>query len=263
MPYNPAGLFSLVASYFAQPGSTIRTEQHNPVFEDVASALSNVLVRDGRAPMTGPLNMNGNAITGVAPGRSSNEVATVSQGVPIGAVMDFAGVVAPFGWMFCYGQAVSRITYATLFSIIGTTYGPGDGSTTFNLPDLRDVAVVGRGNMGGIPRGLLSKFSSTVLGSVFGSQEQSLSIIHLPDAKLNVDIPAGQGRHSHPIDGSKIVSARVLSYGNDVGYGPTTISEATLPAMSGTANLDGGNQAHPNVQPTIIMNKIIRVSYDG
>jgi len=79
MPFNPGGVFSLVASYFAQAGTTIRTEQHNPVFEDVAAALSQVLIRDGRAPMTGALNMNGFAISNIAPGSGPNGVATVNR----------------------------------------------------------------------------------------------------------------------------------------------------------------------------------------
>ncbi|WP_316235072.1 MULTISPECIES: phage tail protein [unclassified Bradyrhizobium] len=58
--------------------------------------------------------------------------------VPIGALIDFAGTTAPAGFMACNGQAVSRTTYAELYAAIGTTWGAGDGSTTFNLPDLRD-----------------------------------------------------------------------------------------------------------------------------
>jgi hypothetical protein len=54
--------------------------------------------------------------------------------VPPGAVMDFATATAPAGWLECDGAAVSRTTYAALFSAISTTWGAGDGSTTFNLP---------------------------------------------------------------------------------------------------------------------------------
>ena len=64
---------------------------------------------------------------------------------PIGSVSMYAGASAPSGWMLCNGQAVSRTTYSALYSIIGTTYGSGDGSTTFNLPDLRDRVAVGAG----------------------------------------------------------------------------------------------------------------------
>jgi microcystin-dependent protein len=65
--------------------------------------------------------------------------------VPAGAVMPFAMNLAPSGWLAANGAAVSRTTYATLFNAIGTTYGTGNGSTTFNLPDLQGYFVRGAG----------------------------------------------------------------------------------------------------------------------
>lgn len=62
---------------------------------------------------------------------------------PIGGVIPFAGQNAPTGYLMCYGQEVSRTEYSDLFNIIGTTYGEGDGSTTFNVPDLRDKFTQG------------------------------------------------------------------------------------------------------------------------
>lgn len=63
-------------------------------------------------------------------------------GMP-GVVLPFAGSAAPAGWLLCHGQAVSRTTYAHLLTVIGTAYGVGDGSTTFNVPDLRGEFVRG------------------------------------------------------------------------------------------------------------------------
>ena len=71
-------------------------------------------------------------------------------GIPSGAVLPFAGTAAPAGWLLCYGQAVSRTTYAALFNALGTAYGAGDGSTTFNLPDLRGRVPGGKDDMGGV-----------------------------------------------------------------------------------------------------------------
>ena len=68
--------------------------------------------------------------------------------VPVGCVQAFAGSSTPSGWLFCDGSAVSRITYAELYSVIGDTYGAGDGSTTFNLPDLVDKFVQGNATAG-------------------------------------------------------------------------------------------------------------------
>lgn len=62
---------------------------------------------------------------------------------PAGIIQQYAGSTAPTGWLMCQGQAVSRATYAALFAVIGTAYGDGDGSTTFNLPDMRDRVPVG------------------------------------------------------------------------------------------------------------------------
>lgn len=69
--------------------------------------------------------------------------------VPTGVVVPFVGSGAPTGWLLAQGQNVSRTTYATLFGVIGTTYGAGDGSTTFGLPDLRSRLPLGEGPGGG------------------------------------------------------------------------------------------------------------------
>lgn len=70
----------------------------------------------------------------------------VSGGIPAGAVMPFAMNSAPSGWLAADGTAVSRTDYATLFAAIGTTHGAGNGTTTFNLPDLRGIFVRGSGS---------------------------------------------------------------------------------------------------------------------
>lgn len=70
--------------------------------------------------------------------------------MPAGAISYFATVNAPAGWLKSDGSAVSRTTYATLFAAIGTTFGAGNGSTTFNVPDLRDRMLVGSGNLYGL-----------------------------------------------------------------------------------------------------------------
>lgn len=68
--------------------------------------------------------------------------------LPIGVVQAFAGTTIPAGWLLCDGSAVSRTTYANLFAVIGTTYGSGDGSTTFNVPNLVDKFVEGSATSG-------------------------------------------------------------------------------------------------------------------
>jgi microcystin-dependent protein len=66
-----------------------------------------------------------------------------------GTIKEFAGATAPSGWLVCDGSAVSRTTFANLFSVIGTVYGVGDGSTTFNLPDFQGRSPKGVGTSSG------------------------------------------------------------------------------------------------------------------
>lgn len=87
----------------------------------------------------------------------------ISGGIPAGAVMPFAMNSAPSGWLAANGTAVSRSTYAALFSAIGTTHGVGDGSTTFNLPDLRGIFVRGSGEQ---------TISGTSYSGTFASKQQ-------------------------------------------------------------------------------------------
>ena len=66
------------------------------------------------------------------------------EGIPSGTIIPWSDASIPTGFLECTGQAVSRSTYATLFGIIGTTYGSGDGSTTFNVPDLQDNVAISK-----------------------------------------------------------------------------------------------------------------------
>lgn len=68
----------------------------------------------------------------------------VSTSPPVGTIFSYAGDVVPDGWVICNGATISRNDYSELFNIIGTTYGNGDGSTTFNLPNLKGKVMVAR-----------------------------------------------------------------------------------------------------------------------
>lgn len=95
--------------------------------------------------------------------------------VPAGlGPLPYAGATAPAGWLFCYGQQVSRTTYAALFAAIGTAFGVGDGATTFNLPDMRGRVPLGRDDLGGAAASRVtaggSGVASTTLGGTGGNQ---------------------------------------------------------------------------------------------
>lgn len=92
----------------------------------------------------------------------------------VGDIKARAATSIPAGWLLCGGQAVSRTTYAALFAAIGTLYGSGDGTTTFNVPDYRGRSLFGRDDMGGTPANRLttgvSGLSGVTLGATGGSQ---------------------------------------------------------------------------------------------
>lgn len=173
--------------------------------------------------------------------------------VPTGSVIPFAGATAPTGWLLSFGQNVSRSTYAALFAVIGTTYGVGDGSTTFGLPDLRGRVIAGQDDMGGTSANRLTGLSGGVDGDILGGTG---------------------GLETHTLTESQIPAHRHLSgitqsgSSNAMAYGSTAISPSTSGSMSedgdngtitsNTSNTGGGT-AHNNVQPTIILNYIIKI----
>lgn len=150
----------------------------------------------------------------------------------VGTVVDYAGTSAPSGWLLCYGQAVSRSTYSALFGVIAETYGAGDASTTFNLPDLRGRVVAGKDDMGGSSANrLTSPINGDTLGASGGAESHTLD---------TTEIPA----HTHSTVSQANGSA---SAGGDV----------PSPSGSTTTGSTGGGAAHNNMQPTFILNKII------
>ena len=90
-------------------------------------------------------------INGIAFDGTANITIPVTAPVPAGVIIPFAGTYVPTGYLLCNGAAVSRTNYANLFAAIGTLYGAGNGSTTFNLPDARDRVLQGasRGHSAG------------------------------------------------------------------------------------------------------------------
>lgn len=90
-----------------------------------------------------------------------------------GTVLPFAGSKAPNDeWLLCDGSAVSRVGYATLFKVIGETYGSGDGSTTFNLPDLRGRVAIGSGQAAGL--------TERIIGQAIGAETHTLTVDEMP-----------------------------------------------------------------------------------
>ena len=100
--------------------------------------------------------------------------------MPPGAIAPYSGSTAPTGWLLCDGSAVSRTSYADLFSAIFTTYGSGDGSTTFNVPDLRGRFPLGKDNMGGTSANRVAAAQADVLGGSGGEEMHTLTVPEIP-----------------------------------------------------------------------------------
>jgi microcystin-dependent protein len=113
--------------------------------EDAINSLDNSNISAGAAIAVAKLaaGSNGDILTTTA-GVPTWAPAS-SSSIPSGVITQYGGSAAPTGWLLCDGTAVSRTTYASLFTALGTVYGVGDGSTTFNLPDLRGRVAVGKG----------------------------------------------------------------------------------------------------------------------
>ena len=155
--------------------------------------------------------------------------------VPIGAVSPYAGSSAPSGWLLCYGQNVSRTTYSALFSAISTTFGSGDGSTTFTLPDLRGRVAAGKDNMGGSSASrLVNMVSGGTLGASGGAERHQLSTGEMPAHTHSIATYSTGGGGGQVIQGG-------WAYNN---FGTWTSSST------------GGDGYHTNTQPTIVLNYI-------
>jgi microcystin-dependent protein len=130
--------------------TTLQTARTIAISGDVTGTATSF---NGSANISIPVTIDNLSVTTakIADG-AVNQAKASNMLVPSGAVMAFAMNSAPTGWLAANGAAVSRTTYSNLFSTIGTTYGAGDGSTTFNLPNLSGIFVRGSGSqtIGGV-----------------------------------------------------------------------------------------------------------------
>ena len=161
---------------------------------------------------------------------------TGGSSIPSGAVMDFAGSTAPAGWLLCAGQAVSRTTFNALFVAIGTTYGAGDGSTTFNLPDLRGRTTAGVDNMNGSAANRVTSGGSGIAGTTLGAAGGAETVT-LTTAQL--------ASHTH--------TGGVAS-GNQWSSASNPCNNDT----SGNTGSAGSGNPHNNMPPAMMLNKIIK-----
>lgn len=171
-----------------------------------------------------------------------------------GVVFPFAGSVAPDGWLLCDGSAINRVTYSRLFAMIGTTYGVGDGSTTFNLPDIRGRIAIGKDDMGGFAANRITVGGSGIAGNILGATGGTETHV-LTNSQMPIHNHGGAtGGHTHDV-GTGSVGGN-----NAVAGNYTRSSSVQTAALSATASIsnDGGGGAHNNTQPSMILNYIIK-----
>lgn len=140
----------------------------------------------------------------------------------VGVISPYSGSSAPTGFLLCDGTAVSRTTYADLFAVTSTTYGVGDGSTTFNLPNLKGSVPVGRDS---------AQTEFDTLGETGGAKTHTLTEAEMPS-------------HTHTALGQNV--------------GGATVGGVASNGTASTTGATGGDGAHNNLQPYIVLNYIIK-----
>lgn len=189
--------------------------------------------------------------------------------VPIGSGMIWFGTSAPnSNFVFPYGQAVSRTTYATLFSIVSTAYGTGDGTTTFNLPDLRGRVTAFLDDMGGTAASRLTTIGSgTTLGASGGAESKTITQGNLPNVTLTTTIT--DPGHSHSLgteDGTQAGAASNQS-GTTITQPAAAAAQVKLLSQAKTAttgitastSLGGSGTSFNVLPPTLLVNCIMRI----
>ena len=248
MSRNGSGIYNLPTGNPVVTGTTITSNWGNTTMSDIATALTGSVAADGQTPITGNLQLGGNLITGMGAGVSSTDAVNLAQvtaavsavnSVVTGTIQMWPTAAAPTGYLLCTGSAVSRTTYAALFAVLGTTFGAGDGSTTFNLPNYTNRMPYG-----------------TTVGSTGGSAD-AIVVSHTHTATSTVTDPG----HNHTVN-LAVVSSSPDTINGSGGFprGSSTTGTSTTGITVATTNASTGvSGTNANLPPYLGINFIIKV----
>jgi microcystin-dependent protein len=170
--------------------------------------------------------------------------------IPPGIIVPFGGQTPPPGWFLCDGSSKSRAQYAGLFQAIGTAWGDGDGSTSFNLPDLRGRTAIGAGQGANLTYRALGD-------ATLGEETHTLSIAEMPTHSHGINDPG----HSH--GGQNGNAFMLASPPGDVAFGAGAQITPVLRTGTSTTGISiqsqGNGSAHNLMQPSAVVNYIIKL----
>ena len=194
---------------------------------------------------------------------ASTKKATVDLIMPTGSILDYAGTSAPSGWLLCYGQSLDASAnpeYQALYDVIGNTYG-GSSNTNFVVPDLRGRVVAGQDDMGGTSANRLTGATGSVDGDVLGGtgglETTRHAFMETPMNSSNFQDPGNNYIGSVTSD---IDSWLTGGSSSSVTHSVTVRNVGGTIGSNGTAGTEVRHARYtaPNIQPTIILNKIIK-----
>jgi microcystin-dependent protein len=182
--------------------------------------------------------------------------------IPVGGMIPYSGATAPnSAFILPYGQAISRTTYSVYFNLVGTGYGTGNGSTTFNVPDLRGNLLAGVDNMGG---SAANRITGLVQGTQTGAATHTLTASEIPSHTHSGTTSLQSANHTHAFQqgnagntGSPV--AAMVPIGTGSGAPASTTESANHTHSFTTDGGTGGGAAHSIVQPTLGMVFILRI----